>query len=130
MAPDKFTREEFWAELEEAGEEEVRARVNTGRYTSGNKKRELAQQWLDKKVHERAELSERRKEASQSEQIEIARSAKDAAWSAAEAARSAAAEAREQSRMARAANIRATIALIIATISATTLIIDLTLRIF
>jgi hypothetical protein len=66
----------------------------------------LAIKWLEGKDQE----SERRREASQAEQIEIARSAKDAAWAAALAAERAATAAEK-------ANIRATIALVIAAIS-------------
>jgi hypothetical protein len=62
--------------------------------------------WLAQKDEE----SERLRLASQAEQIEIARSAKDAAWTAAEAALRAATAAER-------ANTRATIALIIAAIS-------------
>src|SRR3990172_2933812 len=107
MARETFTRESFWAELEELGEEEVRTRVSTGTYSSGNKKRELAQQWLSDS--ERA-----RNEASQSEQIDIARSAKDAAWEAAKEARDAKKHARIANKIATAALAMAIIAMIIA----------------
>jgi hypothetical protein len=46
------------------------------------KKRELAEMWLERKVQERTDRSN-------SEQIRIARSAKDAAWEAARAAHNA-----------------------------------------
>jgi hypothetical protein len=61
---------------------------------------------------------ERVREASKAEQIEIARSAKDAAWAAARAAERAA-------KAAEKANIRATIALIIAAISIAATIIGI-----
>ena len=79
MAPETFTRESFWAELDGLGEEEVRTRVSVGTYSSANKKRELAQQWLERNSQERSERSN-------SEQMRIARSAKNAAWAAAIAA--------------------------------------------
>lgn len=111
MAQTTWTKKDFWAELEALGEEQVRERLATKRYGNVGDRKALAEEWL--RVQE-----ESRKDASQSAQIEIARSAKDAAWSAAEAASEAASEAREHSRIARAANTRATIALIIAAASA------------
>jgi hypothetical protein len=62
-----------------------------------------------------------RSEVSQSEQINIARSAKDAAWAAATAAERAATAAER-------ANIRATIALVIAAISVAIAIIPMLFR--
>jgi hypothetical protein len=111
-----FDKDVFYAQLEEDGEEKVRDNLLSKRYGDVSNKKAFAEEWL-------AQRERARNEASQSEQIEIARSAKDAAWEAAAAAREAAAaarlaadEAREQSRIARAANTRATIALIIATL--------------
>lgn len=66
----------------------------------------LASEWLAGKE---AEL-ERIRAAAEGKQIEIAVSAKDAAWTAAKAAE-------VQAREARRANTRATIALVIATVS-------------
>jgi hypothetical protein len=106
-----FDKDVFYAELEEAGEETVRDNLLAKRYGDVSNKKAFAEEWL-------AQKARARNESSQSEQIEIARSAKDAAWEAASAARVAADEAREQSRIARAANTRATIALIIATFGA------------
>jgi len=94
-------REEFWAKLDATGEEQIR--LNLGRDVYGMPKAAhhvWATEWL--RQHDQA-----RSDASHSEQIDIARSAKDAAWSAANAAREAAAEAKK-------ANMIATLALIAA----------------
>jgi len=96
-------KEEFWAELDEVGETEVRVRLATKIYGDINNKGSLAREWLMRKDQARESARELRNEASRVEQIDIARSAKDAAWAAA--------------RAAEKANTRATIALIIATIS-------------
>ncbi len=77
-------------EFEAIGAAEVRARVVTNAYLGAT--RALALAWL-----------ERRSEASNVEQLDIARSAKDAAWAAA--------------RAADTANSKATIAIVIAAIS-------------
>jgi len=79
MTQETFTKEKFWAELDDLGEEEVRDRIVTGRYGAGNKKLQLAREWLRRRETERIEASNR-------EQIRIARSAKNAAWAAAMAA--------------------------------------------
>jgi hypothetical protein len=92
------------ARFEEMGEAAVSLIVRTSGFATTNQR--LAIKWLAQKDQE----SERRREASQAEQIDIARSAKDAAWAAARAAERAA-------KAAEKANIRATIALIIAAIS-------------
>ncbi len=97
------------ARFEEMGEEAVSILAHTAGFTTTNQR--LAIKWLAQKDQE----SERRRESSQAEQIEIARSAKDAAWVAARAAERAATAAEK-------ANIRAIIALIIATISIITTI--------
>lgn len=111
MAPERFTPEEFWAGLEELGEHEVRTRINAGKYSNLNRKLQLAQQWLDDKERLRSEVS-------QAEEIDIARSAKDAAWAAAE-------QAREANRQAKMANRIAIAALIVAIIAAICAIISL-----
>jgi hypothetical protein len=68
------------ARFEEMGEDAVRILVHTRRFTTPNQR--LAIKWLAQKDQE----SERRREASKAEQLDIARSAKDAAWEAARAA--------------------------------------------
>lgn len=97
--PSMDAPEAEWDEFHEShGEAKVRMLMQGGAWPQFLHLR--AVQWLAKKD---AEVSARA-EASQSEQINIARSAKDAAWEAA--------------RAAQTANKRATIALVIAAISA------------
>ena len=73
--------DEFFAELEEIGEDEVRKRFATGRiYDHG--KSPLVEEWLRRKDQEREDSLNR-------EQIEIAREAATSARDAARAARSA-----------------------------------------
>lgn len=79
----EFTKKQFWAELEEAGEEVVRERVIAKRYGSGNYKLELAQEWLRLKEQERIEAKEVSSEMLTKEGLEITRSSKNAAWVAA-----------------------------------------------
>ena len=62
------------------GEEAARILLHTAGFTIAHQR--LAIKWLAQKDQESA----RRREASQAEQIDIARSAKDAAWEAARAA--------------------------------------------
>jgi hypothetical protein len=66
--------------FEEMGEDAVRILAYTKRFTTTNQR--LAIKWLAQKDQE----SERRREASKAEQIDIVRSAKDAALEAARAA--------------------------------------------
>ena len=94
--------EQLIANFERIGEAAVRLHVNNGGYNSHVQT--IAIEWLE------MQKSERLKHSSKAEQIEIARSAKDAAWAAAKAAERAATAAEK-------ANRRATIALIIAVIS-------------
>ena len=105
MAQGPTKKELFWAELERLGEDAVRARLAAGTYQRVN--RQLAEEWTI--AQERL-----RSDASQSEQMAIARSAKDAAWEAASAARDAAKAARQQAARAKTANIIAAIALAVA----------------
>lgn len=68
------------AELEGLGEKEVRLRLARGEYGgTASWRRDSVEKWLEAKGHERADASMR-------EQIELARSAKNAAWAAAIAA--------------------------------------------
>src|SRR5207244_5099587 len=94
------------AELERMGERRVRLALERKEFPDAQV--HTAYKWLS----EKDDASARVKDASQAEQIEIARSARDAAWAAASAAERAAAAAEK-------ANERATIALIIAAISIT-----------
>lgn len=91
------------AELNDLGEDEVRRRVARQLYGNQTRKRRIVDHWLEKGERERNSVS-------QAEQIDIARSAKDAAWAAAEAAKDAA-------RQAQSANTRATIGIVISIIS-------------
>lgn len=98
-------------ELDELGEDEVRKRFVRGAYGKTGPKYTTVEDWLRKQDQDR-------KDASSSESLEIARSAKDAAWAAATAARDAAAVAREAADAASDANTIAKIALAIAIIAA------------
>jgi hypothetical protein len=90
--------------FERMGQDAVRMHISNAGFN--HSVQPLAIKWLA----ERDQESERLREVSQAEQIDIARSAKDAAWAAARAAERAASAAEK-------ANKRATIALIIAIIS-------------
>jgi hypothetical protein len=79
MAQTTFTKEQFWTELEEIGEDGVRANLVTKVYGDLGPKHDLAQMWLEGK--DRARIA-----VSNAQQIRIARSAKNAAWIAAIAA--------------------------------------------
>jgi hypothetical protein len=69
--------------FEEMGEDAVRMNIENDFFP--HSVRALAIKWLAQRDHG----SEQRREASQAEQIDIARSAKDAAWEAARAAKKA-----------------------------------------
>lgn len=100
------------ATMEEMGANQVRLRISSGLWPSHLMG--AASRWLNEKDQEQ----ERRNAASQSEQIEIARSARDAAFLASAAAERAATAAERQAAAAEKANRRrATIALIMAAIS-------------
>ena len=73
--------ERLWPELEALGEEEVRLRLASNVYIGDE--RERVEKWLRQKDQS---LAEERKEASNREQVNIARSTKNAAWAAAIAA--------------------------------------------
>ena len=88
----------YYGDFERDGEAKVRTYLATGAYRP--QKAALAQEWLDR-------LESSRRDASQAEQISIARSAKDAAW---EAAR----EASTANKIAKVAAVIAAIALIVA----------------
>jgi hypothetical protein len=103
-------------ELKQLGEAEVRHQLAAGLFPLSHY--EPALRWIAELDRASAEESERRKDISQAEQAEIARSAKDAAWAAARAAERAAIAAEK-------ANTRATIALIIAAISISATIIGI-----
>ncbi len=79
MAQEEFTKEQFFRELTDLGESEVRTRIATKRYGPHSAKMALAGQWLQEQERDRASDSNL-------EQMRIARSAKNAAWAAAIAA--------------------------------------------
>jgi hypothetical protein len=81
-----FKPEDFFAELEKLGVDEVRVRLATKIYSDVNNKATLAREWLMRKDQSRAAETERKRDDSSAEQIRIARSAKNAAWTAAIAA--------------------------------------------
>ncbi len=96
--------EVLFATLEKLGEDEVHRKLAIGDYGPHDRPQvALVKEWLRKKAQERVDAESLRNDASSREQMDIARSAKDAAWEAA--------------RAAKAANTRATIALAIAAIS-------------
>lgn len=73
-----------WREFEELGEMKVRQNLATHVYGEDNQR--MAREWLAHKDQVRASEASRLNEASSREQIDIARSAKNAAWTAAIAA--------------------------------------------
>ena len=80
MVPQTIPIDEFRAELEALGEDEVRQLTFVRkRYGEVGSKRAFVDEWLRSKERERSERSN-------SEQRRIARSAKNAAWAAAIAA--------------------------------------------
>lgn len=92
-------KDELIRQLDELGEDEIRHRLKAGTVYG---------KWKAAYLSSELEMRDRaRSDASQSEQIAIARSAKDAAWAAAEAARDA-------NKHAKRANAIATIAIVIA----------------
>ena len=100
------------------GEATVRSRVGMGHHSPYNAEhRALAVVWLDEMDRARDAEAAAHNDASQAEQIEIARSAKDAAWAAAEAAREAAREAVRANTHATTANRIASAALAAAVIA-------------
>jgi hypothetical protein len=83
MAQEYWTKEQFWAELEKLGPDEVRVRLATKYYSDVNERGLLAREWLHRlDLAAEAEV-ERKRDSSSAEQIRIARSAKNAAWVAA-----------------------------------------------
>ena len=106
MAPDRYTPDGFFAELEQLGEDEVHNRVAAGIYSSANRKKELAELWLSRK-------DQARSDADRSEALKTARSASAAAVRAADAAELAAAAAESQATIARRAWKTAIVAIIV-----------------
>ena len=107
------------ARFEELGEQQVRLLLSTSGLPQSSQLPAI--NWLTKKDQEAKLL----REASHSEQIEIARLASSAAERAAVAAERASVAAERQAVAAERANTRATIALIIAIISITATVIGM-----
>lgn len=72
-------QDEFWKELEELGEIEVRVRLGTKIYGDLNEKGALAREWLHRRELAAAEEDKRSNAASTSEHIRLAREANDLA---------------------------------------------------
>ena len=111
MSP-SIDEESIIAQMEEKGEKQVRLLIASGGWPTHLNL--IATKWLKEKDQE----LERLRSTFNSEQIAIARSAKDAAVLASQAAARAADAAERQACAAEKANIRATIALIIAMLAA------------
>ena len=110
--------DQFFAELEELGEDEARKRLASERIYGGDK-RPLVVEWLRQKDQKREDSSSR-------EQIAIAREAAAAARDSADAARDAADEAKAANRLAKQANTIAKIAIAIAAMATIISIIGVT----
>lgn len=79
------SNKEFLAMLESLSENKIREHIASGAWSEPRKVR-LAEELLRRKYQERLDTNEARRDASNFEQIRIARSAKNAAWAAAIAA--------------------------------------------
>ena len=110
--------------LDKYGLTGVKALRESGKWAYTN--HPITLKWLTEREGELERLAD----ASQSEQIDIARSAKDAAWAAATSARDSATEARESNIIARKAQKSAFTANIIATISAAVSIVAVLIALF
>lgn len=105
-----LTKEEFWAQLEQQGEEHVRISLAAKRYGDVSNHRVLAEEWLHKK-------DRLRNEASRAEQASAAARAVEAAERAAEAAERQASTAERATRIAMGALIVAIIAAILSLVA-------------
>jgi len=66
-------KDEFWAELDALGEEQVRENIGLGLYRE--KKEKFAKEWLRKKDQERLDERERSNDATNRESLDTAKSA-------------------------------------------------------
>lgn len=105
----KIDPDQFFAELEALGEDEVRKNL-ASEQVYGAAKRSLATEWVRRKDQEHADALNR-------EQIAVARSAAEAAREAATSARDTAREARTSNKIAIAAVIVAVASMIVAAIT-------------
>lgn len=78
-----FTKEQFWAELEGAGEGVLRERLIAKIYGDGNQKRALAEEWLRVQEKQRADAAAAAAHQLNLDNLNTAKSAKNAAWVAA-----------------------------------------------
>ena len=107
----------FFDQLEEDGEDKVRTLLASGAIY-GSDKKGLVVEWLARK-------DEERRAAALAAEMEIVRSAKDAAWAAADAARDAAEAAKVANRIAGTAKATAQLATAAALVSSIMSIIAL-----
>jgi hypothetical protein len=77
-------KEKLWASLEVAGERKVRENLAHGIY--GERKKRLVEEWLRQTGEAHSEAQQERVNNLHTDEINIARSAKNAAWVAAGAA--------------------------------------------
>jgi CHASE3 domain sensor protein len=110
MAQETFTKQQFWAVLEKAGETEVRIALGSGTYGEATDRSALVTEWLRIKDQERSA-------ASAIDTSALARAANDLARSANTIAEDAAASARLSAAAARTNNMIATLALIAAAVA-------------
>lgn len=82
MPQEYWTKESFWAELDEAGVDEVRVRLATKIYGDTNEKGGLAREWLLRREQLAVAEAQHARDAASAEHMRIARSAKNAAWAA------------------------------------------------
>ena len=80
---DKAEKDRLWAELDALGEDQVRENLGLSGY---GRKGGSVQEWLRKKDQERSDERDRSNTAMTLANLNIARSAKNAAWTAAVAA--------------------------------------------
>jgi hypothetical protein len=106
-----FTKDQFWAELDELGEDEVQTRVLTKRYTDGNHKLSLAREWLAKRERDR-------QEAREAERMAFAKAEAEAASRAAIAAERSAAAAEQALAISKGADHKSNLGLVISGIAA------------
>lgn len=118
--------EEFHAELDALGIDEVRLRLARGLYNERvGEKGPLAREWLQRKELAAERESEARRDALQTEQASAASRAADAAARAVDAAERSAEAAERQATTAERASRIATAALVIAIISGIASIVSL-----
>jgi CHASE3 domain sensor protein len=109
--------EQLWDELEEVGEDKVRASLAANVYGKAGKKSTLVEEWLRRKDQGREDSLNREQTEIARDAATSARDAADAARDAADAALEAAWSAKDMAQTARNAATTARIALAVAAIS-------------